>query len=463
LRKFSQARAVLDLEGDDTRAIALLEEAIELDPEFASAWRGLGVIYSNRSQERSRQVEALSQAFEHRDRLTPRERYMTDAAYYSAVMNDRPRTIAAYNNILDLDPGDLSALNNLGIEYMETREWERAAELFERALVTDSAIINPYFNLGASRVALGEFDRAWEVVETARRHVPGHPLIDQMAVLTAAAEGDRDRAAELAEALARDHPADPFWTTWTGDVRASLAASEGRLEEASRLTGAVERQYRERGATSQAIRQALSRAELALVPREDPAGGLRALDEILARYPLEEMAPLDRPYIRLIVNLAIAEEGRRARSLLEAFLREVPGDMRAEVAVRRARGHVLIAEGRYDEAADQFRNPDADQCMLCDEIGLALAHERAGRPDSAAIHYARLAQRPWFPKVFFDRTWLGPSLERAARLYDELGDAENAARYYAMFVEAWAGADEELQPRVRAAQERLEEIVRARG
>jgi hypothetical protein len=32
-----------------------------------------------------------------------------------------------------------------------------------------------------------------------------------------------------------------------------------------------------------------------------------------------------------------------------------------------------------------------------------------------------------------------------------------------MFVELWANADEELQPRVQAAQARLEEIVRERG
>ena len=49
------------------------------------------------------------------------------------------------------------------------------------------------------------------------------------------------------------------------------------------------------------------------------------------------------------------------------------------------------------------------------------------------------------------------------QLYDEADDFENAAKYYAMFVELWAEADEELQPRVRAAQARLEEVVAERG
>ncbi len=48
-------------------------------------------------------------------------------------------------------------------------------------------------------------------------------------------------------------------------------------------------------------------------------------------------------------------------------------------------------------------------------------------------------------------------------LYDEQGDLANSSKYYLMFVELWAGADEELQPRVHAAQARLEEILMERG
>jgi hypothetical protein len=53
--------------------------------------------------------------------------------------------------------------------------------------------------------------------------------------------------------------------------------------------------------------------------------------------------------------------------------------------------------------------------------------------------------------------------ERLGQLYDEAGDLENAALYYARFVELWAGADAELQTRVEAARARLEEIIRERG
>jgi hypothetical protein len=57
----------------------------------------------------------------------------------------------------------------------------------------------------------------------------------------------------------------------------------------------------------------------------------------------------------------------------------------------------------------------------------------------------------------------GSLFERLGQLYDEQGDLENAAVYYARFVELWEDADAELQPRVGAARSRLEEIIRERG
>jgi len=48
-------------------------------------------------------------------------------------------------------------------------------------------------------------------------------------------------------------------------------------------------------------------------------------------------------------------------------------------------------------------------------------------------------------------------------MYDERGDWEKAAEYYARFVELWKGADAELQPRVEVAQKRLDEIFAERG
>ena len=89
--------------------------------------------------------------------------------------------------------------------------------------------------------------------------------------------------------------------------------------------------------------------------------------------------------------------------------------------------------------------------------------DEAGRADSAIAFYELYLETPFNFRLFVDRGNLGPTHERLGQLYDERGDLENAALHYAAFVELWADADPVLQPRVRAAQSRLEEIVSERG
>ena len=44
-------------------------------------------------------------------------------------------------------------------------------------------------------------------------------------------------------------------------------------------------------------------------------------------------------------------------------------------------------------------------------------------------------------------------------MYQAKGDAQKAAEHNGKFVELWKNADPELQPRVRAAQERLRKLT----
>ena len=91
-------------------------------------------------------------------------------------------------------------------------------------------------------------------------------------------------------------------------------------------------------------------------------------------------------------------------------------------------------------------------------------YDLTGQGDSALALYTRAVESPlgvesWGPEGLS----LAPALERLGQLDDERADLEQAAKYHARVVDQWAEADEELQPRVRAAQGRLEEILREIG
>src|SRR5207245_5049760 len=77
LRKYSQALRANDA-GETDRAVALLGEAIALDTTFALAYRKLAVVLDNPGGALALITDAATQAYRHRDRLTPLHRYLDE-------------------------------------------------------------------------------------------------------------------------------------------------------------------------------------------------------------------------------------------------------------------------------------------------------------------------------------------------------------------------------------------------
>jgi TolB-like protein len=116
LRKYTRAVRAGDHEGDQPKAIALLEEAVELDTGFAMAYRALGMYAMNVGQ-MDRVMRAYSAAIARSDRLTERERQATLGDYHAIVTRELPKAAAAYEALLEDHPYEREALNNLALVY----------------------------------------------------------------------------------------------------------------------------------------------------------------------------------------------------------------------------------------------------------------------------------------------------------------------------------------------------------
>ncbi len=465
LRLYSQAVRAAEVENDQDRAIILLEETVELDSAFAMAWRKLGVVKSNEGRPRSEWVGPLAKAFEHRSRLSERERYLAMATYYQIVLFDLDQAITAYESMLALDPEDGYALNNLALAYSALEDLERREEMAERALRADSASAPHFSQLMTAKVAIGKLEEAEAAFQDYSRRFAGTPDVDQFEAAFATIKGDYDRAEEIYEALRQRERVDPDVRSNTSAGLAGLAGLTGRLSEAEAHTRDAISVEGERGRPSNAVGLALNIGYRDALVAEQPERGLRKVEEVLADHPLSEMSPPDRPYFGLAGLYALAGQPDRARQLLAEYETEIdPVSRQADELGRHfAEGAIALAEGRFDEAVAELLRSERGSCVRrCS--ALARAYDRAGQADSAVATFQRYVDSPsLFGSVFGDQYNRAPFYERLGELYDERGDWEKAAEYYAKFVELWVGADSELQPRVEAAQRRLDEIFASRG
>ncbi|HET8625673.1 MAG TPA: tetratricopeptide repeat protein, partial [Gemmatimonadales bacterium] len=195
----------------------------------------------------------------------------------------------------------------------------------------------------------------------------------------------------------------------------------------------------------------------------------RALETVrtaLARYPLEKMPPLNRPYPRLAKFFAQAGERETARRLLREYEANVPGGIRRGSQFRHsAYGELALADGRLEDAANAFRAISAEfaVCNMCGQYDLGRVFDRMGAPDSARAAYERAANSPNFFRVMGDAFGLAPSYKRLGELYEAKGDRKRAADYYGKLVDLWKDADAELQPAVTEIRQRLARLAQEPG
>jgi tetratricopeptide (TPR) repeat protein len=213
--------------------LPFLEQAVQLDTAFATAWFALATYLWNLRRDRGRQVDALSNAYALRERLTERERYATEAQYFEWVLDDRARARAAWRALLAIDPEHPAALTNLGLSLWFEEDYAGAAELAARAIRADSTKNAPYTNLVDAQVTLGRFAAAETTLAHWRARFGADAAYEVQVGLMASARGDYDSAARaFGRALAPS--AGTADRSRAASMLALLAGVQGRLGEARR-------------------------------------------------------------------------------------------------------------------------------------------------------------------------------------------------------------------------------------
>jgi len=146
LKVFSLGEKTVKEKGD-VESIPFKKRAIELDPNFALAYAYLGVDYLNLNQP-SLAAEYLKKAFDLRDRVTERERFIITTLYYDNITGDLEKASQVYELWVQAYPRDALARANLGSHHMIVGQYEKAAtETLESIRLEPNLNIVTYGNL----------------------------------------------------------------------------------------------------------------------------------------------------------------------------------------------------------------------------------------------------------------------------------------------------------------------------
>jgi serine/threonine protein kinase/tetratricopeptide (TPR) repeat protein len=182
----------------DAAAIPFMKRALELDPNFATAYAGLGVEYANLGQA-SLAAESIKKAYALRDRISEHEKYRIADLYYGIVLGDLEQDSQVCELWAKSYPQDSVALGNLSYLYNELGQYEKAAAVLQEGLRLEPNSVVSYANIASIYLALNRLDDAKRAIQQAQeRKLDGdimHWVIYLEAFLSSdAAEMDRQVA-----------------------------------------------------------------------------------------------------------------------------------------------------------------------------------------------------------------------------------------------------------------------------
>jgi eukaryotic-like serine/threonine-protein kinase len=225
------------------------QRAIELDPTFALAYKGVGELYG-RFGEVERASEYYTKAFQLREHASEREKLSTAAEYYENATGELDKAAQTWEEIESYYPRDALAYVSLSIEYAKQGQYEKATETSRAGIRLFPHNDVLYKNMANYVLALQRFDEARQVVAQVRKE----DLVTHAALYALAFLGSDSAAMAEHQQWFAGKPEENFGLSLASDTE----AYGGHLAKARELTNrtvdsAIRADSKESGATFQAI------------------------------------------------------------------------------------------------------------------------------------------------------------------------------------------------------------------
>jgi DNA-binding winged helix-turn-helix (wHTH) protein/tetratricopeptide (TPR) repeat protein len=219
--------------GKRRESIPFFERAVDLDPQFCSAYNMLGSAYHSINNEQASR-ENFAKAFELKDRrLTQEENFLTTALYDFSITGNLEEGTTVLVLYKEAYPRSVSAYNLLGIAYAQQGRTEEALQNFNWAIAHSPVpSAQHYSNASQALMILGRFDEAKKMLDEWRQKGSLTPFQAEMRYRIAFIEKD----AATMDRLARETSGGDFH--WT-DLQMDLAFLRGDVATLRSLSDAL--------------------------------------------------------------------------------------------------------------------------------------------------------------------------------------------------------------------------------
>lgn len=439
LKEYALGRSEQD-RGQFFKAVEFYKRATEIDPNFAVAWLGLGLQYSNTSQP-GLAGECLSKAFALSDRVSEDERARITYFYYQIVTGELEKAIEAQEAYVRSYPREARGPGNLGNLYSITGQFEKAVAATSEALrLNPNTTIWPG-NLAESLIGLNRFDEARDVCQRALSQKLDSTSIRERLYAVAFVTGDAAAAEQqIAWAKGRtDEYRAVYWSAQSTSFGGQWRASNEHLNRATEI--ALRAEAKEVVAiytADQAVRAAwLGQFEQSLTLAQS-ALKLERNRNVLTRAALA---------------FALAGDAAKAQPLVEELEQKHPTDtmvnqvwlpeIKATIELRKNNAQaaldLLEPTKRYESAA--VFSPQTLRVMAYLKLGQGA--EAAGEARRILDHRGHGPLSLLWPLAHL-------SLARASAMQ---GDVAQARKSYQDFFTLWKDADQDLPILIEAKRE----------
>jgi len=467
----------------------LIEKSVEIDPEFAMAYRALSVNYNNLFLY-AEATQNINKALELVDRLSDRERYLIQGDFYRESEKTYDKAIEAYTKLLELYPGDFSGNNNLGLIYVYIGDRDKAIERYKTAIQNKDPAMVVYTNLASSYRAKGLYDEAKRVLEDYINNVSDHAGIHLSMATNYLQQGEYDLALKEVDKAFLLNPTNPTTIRYKGDIYFGSGDLKKAEDEYQKLIRGKEPLniigynrlsfwYLLQGRYKDTKEQGEKSLEIAKKYGQDVwirsiHQGMANLDTIAGKYTkaLEELNEAWNSAVndedtfaqrgilfqktqtyqamkRLDDAQNTADEHRRMCE--ESMDRNLIGEnYHLQGLIELEKKNYSDAIGYFEKALGTLEANSGTRLDLSNSIALAnyrsgdLEHARAEYEKISTFHTGRITYGDIYAKSFY---MLG-------KIYEELGDKTKAIENYEKFLELWKDADPGL-PEPEDARKRL--------